>query len=298
MIILEKYLKIIGEAYGGYAQYIFREVINPSWHNYFYWLVGASVLIWLAEVAFPWRKNQPIIREHFGLDIFYLFWNYFLFSLIVYNALSGVGVQLFKDFLALFGITNLVAISVEKWAVWQQLLFIFVFRDFMQWAIHRLLHNVGWMWEFHKVHHSTEQMGFAALMRYHWMENIIYRSLEYIPLAMIGFGINDFFIVHIFTLVTGQLGHANLKVNLGPFKYLFNGPQMHLWHHAKNMPESHPFGFNYGITLSIWDYIFRTNYWPNNDENLAIGLPDGENFPEDFKGQNIRPFKNIIKKYF
>ena len=55
--------------------------------------------------------------------------------------------------------------------------------------------------------------------------------------AMIGFGISDFFIVHTFTLVTGQLGHANIKISLGPLKYLFNGPQMHLWHHAKNIPE-------------------------------------------------------------
>ena len=293
---MEKYFKIIGEAYAGYASYFVREIINPSWHNYFYWLVGASLLIWLAEITFPWRKNQPLIRACFWLDIFYLFWNYFLFSLIAYNALSGVGVQLFKDFLALFGITNLVAINVAKWAVWQQLLFIFVIRDFMQWAIHRLLHHVGWMWEFHKVHHSTEEMGFAALMRYHWMENIIYRSLEYIPLAMIGFGISDFFIVHIFTLVTGQLGHANLKIPLGPMKYVLNGPQMHLWHHAKNMPKSHRFGFNYGITLSIWDYIFRTNYWPKDDEYLPIGLPDGENFPKDFKGQNVVPFKKIFSK--
>jgi sterol desaturase/sphingolipid hydroxylase (fatty acid hydroxylase superfamily) len=152
------------------------------------------------------------------------------------------------------------------------------------------------MWEFHKVHHSTEEMGFAALLRYHWMENVIYRSLEYIPLAMVGVGLTDFFIVHIFTLVTGQLGHANLKINLGHLKYLLNGPQMHLLHHAKYMPASHPKGFNYGITLSVWDFIFKTNYWPSDDENLPIGLPDDEHFPKDFVGQNVRPFQRIFRK--
>ncbi len=294
--ILGKYLKIIGEAYGGFAQYFVNEIIHPAWHNYFYWVVGSSLFIWVLELLFPWRKNQPAIREHFGLDIFYIFWNYFLFSLVAYNALSMVGVQIFKDFLGLFGIKNLVAISVENWPKWGQLLFIFVFRDFMQWAIHMLLHRVNWMWEFHKVHHSTRVMGFAALMRYHWMENIIYRSFEYLPLAMIGFGINDFFIVHIGTLVAGQIGHANLFIPLGPIKYLLNGPQMHLWHHARHMPASHPYGFNYGITLSVWDYIFGTNYWPNNDKDLAVGLPDSENFPEDFRVQNIRTFQRIFGK--
>ncbi len=294
---MEKYWSVISNAYSGYWNYFVQEVLHPSWHNYFYWLVGASVIIYVLELLFPWRKNQPAIREHFWLDIFYLFWNYFLFSMIAYNALSMVGVQLFNDFLALFGITNIVAIQVGALPGWLQLLLIFVLRDFMQWSIHRMYHHVNWMWEFHKVHHSTEQMGFAALLRYHWMENILYRSLEYIPLAMIGFGITDFFIVHIFTLVTGQLGHANLKINLGPFRYLLNGPQMHLWHHAKEMPATHPNGFNYGITLSIWDFIFGTNYWPNDDENLPVGLPTGENFPRDFFGQMVRPFQRIFLKW-
>ena len=294
--MMEKYFKVLMDGYTGYANYFINEILNPSWHNYFYWLLGASILIYLAEIAFPWRKNQSLIRDHFWLDIFYLFWNYFLFSLIAYNAISMVAVEAFNDFIGLFGITNLVAFQVANLPGWSQLLLIFLLRDFMQWNIHRLYHHVGWMWEFHKVHHSTKEMGFAALLRYHWMENILYRTLEYIPLAMIGFGISDFFIVHIFTLVAGQIGHANLNIPLGKLKYIFNGPQMHLWHHAKELPESHPNGFNYGITLSIWDYIFSTHYWPSNDENLLVGLPDEEKFPEDFVGQNIEPFRRIFKR--
>ena len=75
-----------------------------------------------------------------------------------------------------------------------------------------------------------------------------------------------------------------------------NGPQMHLWHHVKDMPATHPFGFNYGITLSVWDYLFKTNHWPSDNENLPVGLPDKENFPEDFVGQTIRPFQRIFEK--
>lgn len=291
---MEKYLYTIAGAYQGYWHYFTNEILHPHWQNYFYWLLAISLLIWLLEIVFPWRKDQPLIRQDFWIDGFYLLFNYFLFSLIVYNALSMVGVELFSDFLGLFGITNIVAIKINTLPTWAQLLIIFIFSDFMQWNIHRLLHRVPWMWEFHKVHHSVNEMGFAALLRFHFMENIIYRTLQYIPLAMIGFGIENFFIVHIFTLVTGQLGHANLYVRLGNLKYLFNGPQMHLWHHAKELPASHPTGFNYGITLSVWDYIFKTNYWPEDDEYLPIGLPDEEEFPRDFLGQMVRPFQNIM----
>jgi sterol desaturase/sphingolipid hydroxylase (fatty acid hydroxylase superfamily) len=246
----------------------------------------------LAELKYPWRKEQAPIREHFWLDIFYTFWNYFLFSLVVYAGVSSIFVDVFKDFLALFGVQNLVAIQLGALPTWIQLVIIFVVRDFLQYNIHRMLHRFDWMWNFHKVHHSTETMGFGALMRYHFMENVIYRSCEYIPLAMLGFGISDFFIVHIFTFVTGQIGHANLYLPMGRLKYILNGPQMHLWHHAKEFPASHPRGFNFGITLSVWDYLFKTVHWTHDDPNLPVGLSDDQKIAEDFVGQQLGAFVN------
>ena len=287
---MEKYLELLSTSYKSYADFLLQQILNLSWHNYFYWVLGSTILIWVLEMLFPWRKNQAALRHGFWLDIFYVFWNYFLFSLVAYHAFSNVFVEFFKDFLALFGVRNLMAIQLGSLPAWTQLLILFVVRDFMQYNIHRLLHHYPWMWNFHKVHHSTETMGSGALMRFHFMENVIYRSLEYVPLAMMGFGISDFFIVHIFTFVTGQIGHANLNLPLGKLKYLLNGPQMHLLHHVKEFPEAHPRGFNYGITLSVWDYIFKTVYWVKDDPNLAVGLPDKDKIADDFLGQQIGAF--------
>ena len=191
--MIQEYFKIFLDGYYGYWNYLTSEILYPSWHNYFWWLIGISVVVWMLELAFPWRKNQAAIREDFWLDSFYMFFNFFLFSLIVYNSVSNVAVEAFKDFLGLFGIENLVAIQVASWPGWAQFLLMFLVADFIQWNVHRWLHHSPWLWEFHKVHHSVEQMGFAAHLRYHWMETIIYKSVQYIPLAMIGFGLGDFF---------------------------------------------------------------------------------------------------------
>ena len=287
---MEKYTEIITNSYIGYTHFLLHEILTPSWHNYFYWVLGSTIIIWLLEVKFPWRKEQPAIRHGFWLDIFYVFWNYFLFSLVIYNAVSNVFVELFKDWLSLFGVKNLIAVQLGNLPSWTQLVIIFLIRDFMQYNIHRLLHHYPWMWNFHKVHHSTETMGSSALMRYHFMENIIYRTLEYIPLAMMGFGITDFFIVHIFTFVIGQISHSNLYLPLGKLKYILNGPQMHLLHHSKEFPKQHPRGFNYGITLSLWDYLFKTVYWHHDDPNLPVGLPHKDKIADDFLGQQMGGF--------
>ncbi|MEE8526308.1 MAG: sterol desaturase family protein [Thermoanaerobaculia bacterium] len=249
------------------------------------WLIGVSAFFFLLEIVQPWRKDQPRFRKDFWLDFFYMFFNFFLFSLIIYNAASDVVVNLFKNLLASVGIRHLIAIEIDSWPAWAQLVALFLVRDFVQWNTHRLLHRVPFLWQFHKVHHSVEQMGFAAHLRYHWMETVVYRTLEYLPLAMIGFGIDDFFVVHIFTLAVGHFNHSNLRVPLGSLKFVLNNPQMHIWHHAKHLPADRSYGMNYGLTLSLWDYLFGTACLPEDGRDIELGFQGDENFPRNFLSQ-------------
>lgn len=285
-----EYYNIFMTGLKGYASYFMQEVLHPHWGNFFYWLIGISIVVYALELAFPWRKKQAAIRKDFWLDTFYMFFNVFLFSLIGYGALSDVFVKLFNDFLAnVFGITNLVAVRVSTWPAWAQLLTLFIVRDFVQWNTHRLLHRVPALWQFHKVHHSVEEMGYAAHLRYHFVETLVYRTIEYVPLAMIGFGLQPFIIVHLFTLAIGHLNHANIYLPLGPLKYIFNSPQMHIWHHAKDLPKD-SYGKNYGISLSIWDYLFGSVWMPHDGRDIPLGFPEVDNYPDDFLGQVKKPF--------
>ena len=227
---------------------------------------------------------------------------------------------------------------MQYWPYWAILLTGFLVRDFIQWWVHRLLHKSPTLWEFHKVHHSVEQMGFAAHLRYHWMENVVYRSLEYIPLALLGIGLHDFFLIHIFTLAWGHYNHANIRLDgkvtggivaglialfllttdyslslgltlgiiaaatalgafaLGPFmKYIFNSPEMHIWHHSYHLPEERRSGVNFGLTLAIWDYIWKTDYIPHDGRDIPLGFPGLEKFPKSFAEQNLHGFSSKKK---
>jgi sterol desaturase/sphingolipid hydroxylase (fatty acid hydroxylase superfamily) len=296
---LNKYLHIILESFTGYFNYLVDEISNPSLTNYFYWLIGLSVLVWVLEIIIPWRKKQKIFRKGFWLDSFYMLFNFFLFSLIGYNALSNVGVELFSDLLALFGTQNIVAVEVQHLPGWVQLVIMFVIADFIQWNVHRQLHKRSWLWEFHKVHHSVKEMGFAAQFRFHFMETIIYKSLQYIPLAMIGFGIQEFFVVHMLSVLIGHINHANVGWGYGKLGYIFNNPKMHIWHHSKELPKEFPYGMNFGLSLSIWDHLFGTACIPDDGREIELGFEGDEQFPEDFKGHLLVPFqtnKKLIKQ--
>jgi sterol desaturase/sphingolipid hydroxylase (fatty acid hydroxylase superfamily) len=286
------YIEIFINGYKGYANYLWSEVTfqydyKPWYENYFYWLILVSLFFFAAEALAPWRAEQPKFRKDFWLDVFYMFFNYFLFSLIGYNAVSAFFVAIFNDGLqAAFGIKNLVAIEIGTWQHWQVLLLVFVFKDFIEWWTHRLLHRVPALWHFHQVHHSTKEMSFPAHLRYHFMETIIYKTIAYLPLALIGVGLHDFFIVHIFTLAWGHFNHANIKLPLGVLRYIFNNPQMHVWHHAKQMPRT--YGANFGLTLSLWDFLFGTAYIPYDGRDIELGFEGEEAFAEGFVAQTMR----------
>ncbi len=292
---MEQVINIIAKGYQSYAHYLWQEILlsydyKPLWHNYFYWLIIISLVFFLLEIIKPWREDQPKFRKDFWLDCWYMFFNIFVFWLIAYNAASNVFVDLFNSLLAAVGINNLVALHIESWPLVAQLFTLFILRDFIHWNVHRLLHFSPWLWRFHKVHHSVEQMGFAAHLRFHWMETVVYRFCEYIPLSMIGFGINDFFYVYLFTLSIGHFNHSNIKFDLGPLKYIFNNPAMHIWHHAHDFPNDRPYGMNYGLTLSIWDYLFGTAYIPYDGRDIKLGFPGLERFPKTFFRQSIYGF--------
>lgn len=290
---MNKYLDIIKQSYSDYWNYLKNSVLMElNWENYFYGLIIISLVVWCLEIIFPWRKNQSFFRKDFWLDTFYMFFNFFLLNLIVLIALSNSAEQLLKDFLGIIGLSidNFQIFDINTFPLWLRLMAFFMIIDFVQWFTHTLLHKYTFLWNFHKVHHSVKEMGFAAHLRYHWMEPVVYNSMKYIPLAIMGgFTAQDVALVHFFNITIGHLNHANINWDYGFLKYFLNNPKMHIWHHAKNLPEDRKNGVNFGITLSIWDYIFKTNYIPYSGRDIEIGFKGDEKFPKSFLKQEMYP---------
>ena len=193
-----------------------------------------------------------------------------------------------------FGITikSLSLINLSELALWSQLLIFFLVLDFVQWFTHVLLHRFNFLWRFHKVHHSVKEMGFAAHLRYHWMENIFYKPLKVFAVMLLGgFEPEQAFIVHFVAIAIGHLNHANIKLSYGALKYIFNNPVMHLYHHAYSLPKSKRYGVNFGISLSLWDYIFKTNYIPEVSGKIKLGYSDDAKMPKSFIKQLFYGFK-------
>ena len=80
--------------------YFINEVtfnVDPWYINYFWWLILLSLFIWGLEILFPWRRKQSILRKDFFLDLFYLFFNFYLFKIIVFYGFSVLAEKTFNQ---------------------------------------------------------------------------------------------------------------------------------------------------------------------------------------------------------
>ena len=287
---MEKYIELFINTVTGMVNYQWRQIIfDVPWNeNWFWGLTIISLLVWGLEILFPWRKAQKVIRKDFWLDWFYMYLNFFIFQIGLFGLYGLLG----KGFNS-FGITSSSFVLIEKEALptWAFILIFFILNDFVQWFTHVLLHKFEFLWKFHKVHHSVKEMGFAAHLRYHWMENIFYKPLKtLVVMVLVGAEPEQAFFIHFFAVLIGHLNHANIKITWGPLKYIFNNSVMHLYHHVKELPAGMSNGINFGISLSIWDYIFRTNYIPEDSGTVEIGFEGDDKFPSNVISQSLYGF--------
>lgn len=289
------FLDIVSNAYSGYAHYFISLLTNPfkGGINPFYFLILASLFVWTLEILWPWREKQKVIRKDFWLDAFYMFFNYFFFNLLIFAALSSTTSHLFAKLMQSIGLPKDHLVDfIPAFPAWARVIVFFLIYDFVQWSVHNALHRVPFLWRFHRVHHSVTEMGFAAHLRYHFMENIFYRLALYIVLSyVLNISLPSIAWLYAATTLIGHLNHANFKLNYGPLKYVLNSQRNHIWHHAKELPQDFPKGMNFAISLSIWDYLFGTYYEPFDGRDIPLGFENVEEFPEGFIAQQVEAFK-------
>ncbi|MCG3196856.1 MAG: sterol desaturase family protein [Candidatus Omnitrophica bacterium] len=252
-------------------------------------LIVLSILFALLERLRPWRREQRVWRKNLVADLFYLILNGHLIGVLVASVSPSL-VYLLDLGLETVGLSRLVSLGlVSEWTFWGQFAVVFFGIDFLQWCIHNLLHRVPFLWNFHKTHHSITEMDWIGHMKFHWMEGLIYRTLLFAPFAFLDVRPEVLFWFGLFTLAMGYFNHSNLAVDIGPLGYFFNNPRMHLWHHTH--PDCGPTNRNFGLNLSLWDWVFGTAHQPPDIFPERLGLAWEDDFPDALPMQLIYPIK-------
>lgn len=265
-------------------------MLNILWNTrgYFFWLLVVSLCCWILERLAPWRTEQKAFRRQIGQDFFWLVFNGHYAGV----AMAFVSSWLIQQLNPWFGQWNVPApesiqlLSGSPW--WVQFAVFLVLKDFLEYLVHNLLHRVPLLWEFHKLHHSIEELDWIGNMRFHWMEIVVYKSLTYLPLVMLGVNGNVILWIAIVTTLIGHLNHSNLNFTWGPLRYVINSPRMHVWHH--DVMRHGRGGQNFGVVFCLWDWLFGTAYFPaDKDQPERLGFESMEKFPRALLPRLVYP---------
>lgn len=134
----------------------------------------------------------------------------------------------------------------------------FLVMDFAHWFSHYVRHKVRWFWHFHSIHHSQVEMSAWTAFRAHPVEPFIDSALVMVPIGIVGGDMSAWIIVTaIYTIVWPPFTHANIRTNLGIFRWILVSPQYHRVHHSIVKEQ---YDLNFGSHLVVWDWMFGTMY--------------------------------------
>ena len=241
---------------------------------------GFSILflLWVfvpMERVFPAKANQSILRPHWFTDLCFLLGQYLLWgglvSWILYRFGFWLGGILPPDF------RN--GVASQPW--WLQVIEVVVLSDFIIYWGHRLQHSVGFLWRFHKVHHSSEHLDWLAAHREHPLDTIYTVGLINLPALIMGFPLATIAGFIAFRGIWAIYIHSNVRLPIGPLRMLIGAPELHHWHHAKDRKAG-----NYANISPLMDIIFGTYTCPKHEPE-SFGIDEA--FPKNYVGQIVHP---------
>lgn len=214
------------------------------------WIVGVPALLLL-------ERLRPIDKPSYGdpdvlMSIFY--------SLIAAPAIV-VSVGFLADWQKDWIAENISLVDLDFFQSWHPAavsLFAFVTSDFLLWLTHLVMHKNERLWRVHEIHHSTTRLNLFASDRAHPGETIFRHFAALLVISVIGPSVIDAEWLAINALFVGwwlKFVHSNVRLSLGPLRYLLVTPQSHRIHHSTKQEH---WDSNYGFILSTWDWIFRT----------------------------------------
>ena len=272
-------------------------VFNPQKRIFWGYLLSSLfiAILWLRlinKINFQSSFIQIFNRNVWGsasafADYKVMFINALLMTLLSPRILAKATVAylIFDSLHLLFEGRPSVLTGIPQWTIALSFtLFLFILDDFARYWLHRWLHAIPLLWSFHKVHHSASTLNPFTVFRTHPAEAILF-SVRSALVQGISTAVFFFFFgnqvtlmmvlgASIFTFAFNLLGsnlrHSPVSICYWhPIELILMSPAQHHIHHST--AEKH-IDKNFGVALSVWDWIFGTLCHSKVGEQLNFGL--------------------------
>jgi sterol desaturase/sphingolipid hydroxylase (fatty acid hydroxylase superfamily) len=247
------------------------------------WLTILVVIFVPLEHLFA-AHPRKVLRKSLGIDLCYFFLNSLLPAVLLSVPLGMLAWAAHRAVPR-----GILEATAALPLLWRTVIGLVAGEIGYYWS-HRLSHEVPFLWRFHSIHHSAEDVDFLVNSRAHPIDMAFGKFCGLVPIYVLGLGgpIGPAgSLVPVLATLVGMLWgffiHANLRWRFGPLEWLISTPAFHHWHHTLNGPINR----NYASTLPWLDRIFGTHYLPRTEWPAAYGID--AKLPDSLVGQLLYP---------
>ena len=232
------------------------------------------------EYLLPRFREKKIFRSKWKIDI-------------LYSIVGGIMNMIGTLFIILVGYTLLgplippqlkELVSSQHFIV--QAIEVMIIADIGYYFVHRLFHQVPFLWKFHAIHHSIEEMDWLAAHRVHPVDQSLTRGISLIIPSILGFSPISFTIFGFIFGWHSLLKHSNVNVGFGPLRWIMASPIYHHWHHAD---QEEAIDKNFAGQFPLIDILMGTAIMSEPPSPEAYGTKT--KVPDNFVDQIFAPFR-------
>jgi sterol desaturase/sphingolipid hydroxylase (fatty acid hydroxylase superfamily) len=247
------------------------------------WLLLVSAVFVPLERLFTLRPGK-VLRKGLATDLGYYFINGLFTGILLAIPMAVVAWGLRKILPAEY------VAAVAALPFWLRLLLTLLVGEIGAYWGHRWCHTVPFLWRFHVIHHSAEQVDFIVHTRVHPVDMVFTRLCGLVPLQVLALASpvdRDGGTLFVVTLLVGTLWgffiHANLRWRLGPLEQLVASPAYHHWHHTRVDHTDR----NFAPMFPFIDRLFGTLHLPRSEWPAEYGAQT--RVPATLAGQLLYP---------
>ncbi|MDX2029453.1 MAG: sterol desaturase family protein [Blastocatellia bacterium] len=143
---------------------------------------------------------------------------------------------------------------------------------------HRANHRIGFLWRFHRVHHSDPEMDATSAVRFHVGEILLSSALRLAVIPLLGMTLGQLLVYESLMLPVILFHHSNVRFPEWldrRLRRVLVSPALHRVHHSRIQRETDS---NYATIFSFWDRLGRTFRLREDGRPVDFGLNeyDGE----------------------
>jgi sterol desaturase/sphingolipid hydroxylase (fatty acid hydroxylase superfamily) len=207
------------------------------------------------------------------------------------HAVRNLGIGLFNGLVLALTFSTLTAWSIA-WAdqrgfgllawiagpAWAESILAVILFDLWMYLWHRANHRIPFLWRFHRMHHTDDQLDASSALRFHTGELVFSSLLRLAVVPLLGMSLIQLLLYETLLQPIILFHHSNVALP-ERFDRIFRAvivtPNMHRVHHSQERFETNS---NYSSVFSFWDRLGKSFRRRPDPLTLRYGLPE---FPEE-----------------